>query len=193
MKISNREKLFPIVAQDADTGAVLMVAHGNKKSLEQTRKTGWMHYWSRSRNNLWRKGETSGNTHRVVSLKWDCDHDTLLAKVRPTGPSCHTGTYTCFGEPGRRAIFPQELWRVFQDREKKKLKSSYVVRLLRDPGLARKKVGEEAVEFILATQGKSREHIIREGADLMFHALLLLYATRVPFEQIQAELGRRRG
>ena len=186
------EALFPIIVQDADTRAVLMLAYGNKTSLERTRKTGWMHYWSRSRNGLWRKGESSGNAQRVISLKWDCDHDTLLAKVRPTGPSCHTGTYTCFGEQKQPPVFPDELWKIFQDREKRRPKNSYVARLLANQELARKKVGEEAVEFILASQGRSRRHIISEAADLFFHTLVLLYACQVPFEEVQAELRRRR-
>ncbi len=195
MKMSKQsERLFPIVVQDAETGTVLMLAYGNKESLEQTRKTGWMHYWSRSRNMLWRKGESSSNTQQVVQLKWDCDHDTLLARVQPMGPACHTGSYTCFGEPTEEesSVFPNELWRIFQDREKRKPKGSYVSKLLKDPELARKKVGEEAIELILASQGKDRDHMIAEGADLVFHTLLLLYASRVSFEEIQAELRHRK-
>ncbi len=190
--MSGRLELFPIVAQDADTGDVLMVAYGNRESLARTRKTGWMHYWSRSRRRLWRKGGGSGNRQRVVSLKWDCDHDTLLAKVRPLGPSCHTGKYTCFGQPRTSPVFPDELWRVFRQRTREMPRGSYVARLLKNPDLARKKVGEEAVELVLASEGTNRGQLVREAADLMFHTLLLLYEKGVSFNDVQRELGRRR-
>ncbi len=186
------QNLFPVVTQDAATGDVLMIAWGNEESLRASEETGWMHYWSRSRDRLWKKGETSGNVQEVVSLTWDCDRDALLAKVRPRGPACHTGARTCFGEPqgGRDVI--DELWRVFQDRERNPPADSHVAKLLADPELTRKKVGEEAVELVMASQGEDREAIVHEGADLLFHTLVLLYEKGVPFVEILEELRRRR-
>lgn len=183
---------FPVVAQDADTGDVLMVAWGNAESIRRTEETGLMHYWSRSRNALWRKGETSGNLQEVVSLAWDCDRDALLAKVRPTGPACHTGSRTCFGDPPARADILAELWQVFRDRERNPPPGSYVARLLADADAARKKVGEEAVELVMASQGDDRGHVVHEAADLLFHTLVLLYQKGVPLADVLEELRRRR-
>jgi len=190
--MAEREGLFPIVAQDADTKDVLTVAWGNEESLRATEETGLMHYWSRSRDALWRKGETSGNEQTVVSLTWDCDRDALLAKVRPKGPACHTGRRTCFGDPDPNEDILAELWRVFRDREASPPEGSYVAKLLSDPDRARKKVGEEAVELVLASQGEAHARIVHEAADLLFHMLLLLYQNRVPLEDVLAELRRRR-
>ena len=187
-----KEGLFPIIAQDADTGEVLLLAWGNEGSLHATEQTGWMHYWSRSRGKLWRKGEESGNGQRVVSLTWDCDRDALLAKVRPQGPACHTGAYTCFGEPLHGASLPEELWAVFRQRQVDAPPGSYVAKLLADPGLLRKKLGEEAIELILASQEEGHSRVVHEAADLLFHVLLLLYQEGVPFQDVADELKRRR-
>ncbi len=185
-------ELFPVVAQDADTGDVLMVAWGNAESLRLSEETGWMHYWSRSRDRLWRKGEESGSGQRIVCLIWDCDRDAILAKVRPQGPACHTGSFTCFGEPKGVGSMPEELWAVFRDRQAKAPPDSYVAKLLADPTLLRKKVGEEAVELIVASQEEGHDRIVHEGADLLFHVLLLLYVNGVPYGDVLDELKRRR-
>jgi len=190
--MSARKGLFPVVAQDADTGDVLMVAWGNAKSLERTRRTGWMHYWSRSRKGLWLKGEESGNRQRVVSLTWDCDRDALLARVRPLGPACHTGRATCFGHPPPPKDVITELWRVFRDRDRYPPQTSYVAKLFARPDEARKKVGEEAIEFILASQVSDRKAFVHEAADLLFHMLVLLYLKDVSFPDVLEELLRRR-
>lgn len=186
------EELFTVVAQDADTGDVLMVAHGNAESLRRTQDTGLMHYWSRSRGRLWRKGEDSGNVQRVVSLAWDCDHDALLAQVEPLGPSCHTGATTCFGEPQRRRRIIEELWQVIRERDRARPHGSYVAELLADPALAREKIAEEAAELVMASRGEDRAAIVHEATDLLFHTLVLLYQKGVPFSEVLEELRRRR-
>jgi phosphoribosyl-ATP pyrophosphohydrolase/phosphoribosyl-AMP cyclohydrolase len=184
--------LFTVVAQDADTGDVLMVAYGNAESFRRTQETGLMHYWSRSRERLWRKGEESGNIQEVVSLTWDCDRDTLLARVRPRGPACHTGSRTCFGEPPGPRRIVAELWRLFQERERSPPQGSYVAKLLADPAESRRKVEEEALEFIEATERGRREDVIHEAADLTFHALVLLFAAGVSADEVLKELEARR-
>lgn len=184
--------LFPIVAQDEDTKDVLMLAYGNEETLALSKETGWMHYWSRSRKKVWRKGESSGNGQKLVSIKWDCDHDAVLATVQTQGPACHTGTLTCFGEPERDHLVPGELWRVFRDRERKSPADSYVAKLLGDPVMLRKKIVEEGVEFILASQEDGNEEIVHEAADLLFHIFVLLYQSGVTFPDVLRELRRRR-
>jgi len=190
--MADPKELFPVVAQDADTKDVLMVAWGNPESIRRSEETGWMHYWSRSRDRLWLKGEESGNRQRVVSLVWDCDHDALLAGVRPLGPACHTGTRTCFGDPPTGEDILGELWRVFDERRRSPPPGSHVADLLARPDEARRKVGEEAVELVLASQGEDRAHVVHEGADLLFHTLVLLYLKGVPFDEVLDELRRRR-
>lgn len=185
-------ELFPVVAQDADTKDVLMVAWGNPESVRKSEETGWMHYWSRSRDRLWLKGEESGNRQRVVSLAWDCDQDALLARVRPLGPACHTGTRTCFGDPPAGEDILAELWRLFDERRQSPPPGSHVASLLARPDEARKKVGEEAVEFVLASREEDRAHVVHEAADLLFHTLVLLYLKGVPFGEVLDELRRRR-
>ncbi|MDH5589136.1 MAG: bifunctional phosphoribosyl-AMP cyclohydrolase/phosphoribosyl-ATP diphosphatase HisIE, partial [Gemmatimonadota bacterium] len=183
--------LVPMVAQDADTGAVLMVAYANHQALAATLDTGVAHFWSRSRQAPWRKGETSGNTLHVVSLHADCDGDTVLARVRPTGPACHTGEPTCFGEgaapaaisasisgpgdPGNAshtqahtdalAVLDATLAR----RQKERPEGSYTVRLLDDENLRLKKLGEETAELVTALAKGDAERIPEEAADLMYH------------------------
>ncbi|MGQ0797827.1 MAG: bifunctional phosphoribosyl-AMP cyclohydrolase/phosphoribosyl-ATP diphosphatase HisIE [Methanobacteriota archaeon] len=186
------EERFTVVAQDADTGDVLTVAHGNEESLRLTRETGLLHLWSRSRGRLWKKGEESGNVQDVVSLTWDCDRDALLAKVRPHGPACHTGTTTCFGEPTRPANVITELEAVIRERETGAPPGSYVARLLGDPPEIRKKVGEEAIELIHASERGRREDVVHEAADLLFHVLVLLYRAGVPYADVLKELEVRR-
>lgn len=186
------EGLFTVVAQDAETGEVLMVAHGNAESLRLTEATGRMHYWSRSRDRIWKKGEESGNEQRVVSLTWDCDRDAILAKVRPLGPACHTGSRTCFGESPREGDILTELWDVFRARDRERPEGSYVANLLADPALAQEKVGEEAVELVIAARGADRAAVVHEAADLLFHTLVLLYEKGVTFGDVLDELRRRR-
>ncbi len=186
--------LIPVVVQDVRTNNVLMVAWTDRTALARTRKTGEMHFWSRSRNRLWRKGETSGHVQKVVSLHWDCDRDTLLARVEPTGPACHKGTYSCFRDRAfsTPTLF-DELWEVFRSRRRNPEPGSYVNRILAAGDKAYQKVGEEAVEFILAAKGRDRRAVVMEAADLMFHATLALFRRGIRLEEVEAELRSRRG
>jgi phosphoribosyl-ATP pyrophosphohydrolase/phosphoribosyl-AMP cyclohydrolase len=202
--------LLPVVAQDAETGRVLMVAFANREALERTLETGQMHYWSRSRQELWHKGATSGNFQDLVSLHTDCDADTLLALVQPKGPSCHTGDETCFGDldtsdrgdAGDNPGTPQSpvaaertlpnLWRILEERAVNRPAGSYTARLLDDENLRLKKLGEETAELILALSRDDRERIAQEGADLVYHLLVGLLASGVSLDEVLAELEHRK-
>lgn len=183
--------LVPVVVQHATSGKVLMLAYGNAESLRRSEETGWMHFWSRSRGRLWMKGEESGNRLKLVGLAWDCDHDSVLARVRPVGPACHLGRTSCFGNEDDDLV--GELYRMFADRDARRPAGSYVARLLRDPTELRKKVGEEAIELILTSGDVSRDRVRAEAADLLFHLLVFLYQNRVAFPEVLDELARRRG
>jgi len=167
--------LVPCVAQDADSGDVLMLAWMDDEALQATQATGLAHFHSRSRDRLWQKGATSGNTMAVQSLAFDCDHDTILITVRPAGPACHTGQETCFG--GRRfdprpAVLT-ELAELFERRRRRAGAGSYVAGMLSgDREAPQRKVGEEAVEVLLAAPGSPE--LVAEVADLWFHSMLLL-------------------
>lgn len=182
------DELIPVVVQDVKTNNVLMVAYTNRKALQKTKKTGLMHYWSRSRNKLWKKGETSGHLQRVVSLHYDCDRDAILARVEQTGPACHKNQYSCFSPKSFRAGALVDLERMFEERKRRPKRGSYTVKLLRDPELLRKKVLEEAAELVLA---RKSDHIVYEAGDLVYHALLLLFSKGIRFSDVEAELRRR--
>ncbi len=183
-------ELLPVVVQDAIDGAVLMVAYMNREALEATRSTGYMHYWSRSRNVLWRKGETSGNVQRAVEIRTDCDRDTLLATVVPEGPACHTGTRTCFGESGPGIL--GELEEVLRDRRARPREGSYSSSLLRDEALRLKKVVEEAGEVVVAAHAQGDEALVAEAADLLFHLMVVLEARSISLRRVLEEMRRRR-
>lgn len=185
-------RLIPVIAQDVRTNNVLMMAWADDRALAKAKKTGWMHYWSRSRNKLWRKGEESGHVQRVVSLHYDCDRDTILARVRQTGPACHKGTFSCFA----KAPFPAEdiletLWRVFKDRKRRPKKGSYTNEMLKNRDQLLKKLGEEAAELIVALKGKKKKRAVEEAADVLYHYLLILFAFGLTREEVKAELERR--
>ncbi len=177
-----RPQLMPAIVQDVDSGRVLMLAWMDAEALRLTRETGEAWFWSRSRERLWRKGETSGNTLAVTELRDDCDGDALLLRVRPAGPTCHTGASSCFAP---------WLWRRIKEREQARPVGSYVVSLLDDPGLAARKVGEEGLEAALAGAGESDERLVEEVADLFFHSYVLLAARGLDPELVEAELARR--
>jgi phosphoribosyl-AMP cyclohydrolase / phosphoribosyl-ATP pyrophosphohydrolase len=186
--------LVPVVAQQASTGDVLMVAWATRDALERTLATGDMHYWSRSRGELWRKGASSGNVQALVSLHADCDGDTVLARVQSAGPACHTGETTCFGAlddaPGSRVL--DELWAVLEDRDRERPDGSWTTRLLDDENLRLKKLGEETVELVTAlVRGEPRA--AEEAADLVYHLMVALKgAGRDWSEVLDALAGRRR-
>lgn len=186
--------LIPVVAQDARTGDVLMVAYADRTALAATRRTGQMHFWSRSRSELWRKGATSGNTMRRVRLRWDCDRDAILAEVEPAGPACHRGTDTCFGARYRKGPGPLRfLFEMAEDRRRHPVPGSYTVKLLRDPRLARRKIGEEALELVLALESRSRKPIVSEAADVLYHLVTALVGAGITREDLSRELEKRIG
>jgi phosphoribosyl-AMP cyclohydrolase / phosphoribosyl-ATP pyrophosphohydrolase len=173
--------LLPCIAQDCESGEVLMFAYMNEQALERTRSTGQLHLWSRSRKELWRKGESSGNTMTVCSLRLDCDGDCLLALVAPAGPACHTGQRTCFhNQIGERAIEAAEmlpaLERTLQSRATERPEGSYTVQLLDDPPLIGEKVMEEAEEVARAAREESDLRVDEEAADVLYHLLVLLHS-----------------
>ena len=187
--------LIPVVAQDASTGRVLMVAWANREALEATLETGTVHFWSRSRSELWMKGETSGNTLTLTGLHADCDGDTLLALVRPAGPACHTGDTTCFGAgtgPAAEDTLPA-VWATLVNRAAARPEGSYTVRLLDDPNLRVKKLGEETAELIQALVQNDAPRATEETADLVYHALAALLAAGATLDDLLGELERRRG
>ncbi|MDP2959342.1 MAG: bifunctional phosphoribosyl-AMP cyclohydrolase/phosphoribosyl-ATP diphosphatase HisIE [Longimicrobiales bacterium] len=181
--------LVPVVAQDATDGRVLMVAFATREALLKSLDTGEMHFWSRSRGALWRKGETSGNTLRVVSLHADCDGDAVLARVKPAGPACHTGEDTCFGEgsgPGLSALDA-----TLASRQRERPEGSYTVRLLDDENLRLKKLGEETAELVTALARGDAERTREEAADLLYHVLAALRGGGVPLADVLETLEAR--
>jgi phosphoribosyl-AMP cyclohydrolase / phosphoribosyl-ATP pyrophosphohydrolase len=183
----DRDGLVACICQDAATGDVLMLAFANREAIERTQATGRAHFWSRSRGELWEKGATSGNTLELVDLRADCDGDALLYRVLPSGPACHTGDETCWGE---RTSFPGALTRTIVERRDADPAGSYVARLLNGPREhAARKVGEEATEVLLAAPGSDEQ--VSEVADLVFHALVLLARDGRDPHDAFAELARR--
>jgi phosphoribosyl-ATP pyrophosphohydrolase/phosphoribosyl-AMP cyclohydrolase len=195
--------LIPVVVQDVGTGAVLMMAWANREALDRTLSTGEVWFWSRSRQSLWRKGETSGNTLTLVSITADCDADTLLVRALPAGPACHRGTRTCF-DPDPARLELGWLAEVLRSRAGADPETSYTARLLAK-GIERiaQKVGEEGVETALAAVSlqlrgedggqERRSALVGEAADLLYHLLVLLQATGVEPDEIAGELLRRHG
>jgi phosphoribosyl-ATP pyrophosphohydrolase/phosphoribosyl-AMP cyclohydrolase len=195
--------LLPVIAQDGDTGDVLMLAWANRESLTETLQSGEMTYWSRSREELWRKGATSGNVQRLVTLHADCDGDAVLARVRPAGPACHTQEATCFGEGASSRPILDALWETLIGRARERPEGSYTARLLDDENLRTKKLGEETAELIVALMrigggdgaeagDLERGRAAEEAADLIYHVLVALLAAGVTLEDVMAELERRR-
>ena len=187
--------LVTTVVQDRASGDVLMVAWANAEALEQKARTGLAHFWSRRRGALWRKGETSGHSLKVREVRRDCDGDTLLMVVDPEGPTCHTGTRTCFGEESPTAAgVIGDLARVIALRADGAPEGSYTARLLAK-GLDHtlKKVGEEATEVVLAAKGESDERLAEECADLLYHLLVVLHQRGLPPSAVFEVLRARRG
>ena len=189
--------LVTVVAQDAQSGAVLMVAHADREALELAIATGEMHYRSRSRG-LWRKGATSGNVQRVVALAADCDGDAVLARVIPAGPACQTGQRSCFGDLALAVETLAVLERTIVARldagvPRDEGRPSYTRRLLADRNLRLKKLGEEAAELVLALADGDRARAAEEGADLVYHALVALRAAGVGLDEVRAVLAARAG
>jgi phosphoribosyl-ATP pyrophosphohydrolase/phosphoribosyl-AMP cyclohydrolase len=188
--------LVPCVIQDWHSGEVLMLAYMNEQALEHTRATGELHLWSRSREELWHKGATSGNTQTVKALRIDCDGDTLLALVEPAGPACHTGERTCFhrGEldPGAPYETLPSLERTLRERASERPAGSYTVTLLDDPPLIGAKVMEEAEEVARAAREESDERVSEEAADVLYHLLVLLHSRGRALADAERVLDERR-
>lgn len=190
--------LVTVVAQDVDSGAVLMVAHADREALERTLATGEMHYRSRSRG-LWHKGATSGNVQQVVALLPDCDGDAILARVRSPGPACHTGSRSCFGVPALAADALSALDATIAARvseaptQSAGEKPSYTRRLLGDRNLRLKKIGEESAELVTACADDDRARAIEETADVIYHALVALQAVGGTLKDVRAALAARVG
>jgi phosphoribosyl-ATP pyrophosphohydrolase/phosphoribosyl-AMP cyclohydrolase len=196
--------LVPVVAQERRSGDVLMLAYADRDALARTLSTGEAHYYSRSRRGPWRKGETSGHVQRVVEVRLDCDGDAVLYRVDQTGPACHTGERTCFSSvlvEGEPAAVPgtdpgghplSRLATTIERRSRERPDGSYTVKLL-DRGIAKiaQKVGEEAVETVVAATAEDETRLAAETADLLYHLLVLLQARGVPLQQVWAELERR--
>ncbi|MCW2966515.1 MAG: bifunctional phosphoribosyl-AMP cyclohydrolase/phosphoribosyl-ATP diphosphatase HisIE [Solirubrobacteraceae bacterium] len=179
MEIAFDERgLVPVVVQDWGTGEVLTLAYANAEALERTRATGELHLWSRSRQELWHKGATSGNVQRVRALRLDCDGDALLALVEPAGPACHTGARTCFHNGELEPPAPHEalpgLERTLAQRASERPEGSYTVTLLDDPPLIGEKVMEEAEEVARAAREESDDRVDNEAADVLYHLTVLL-------------------
>lgn len=193
--------LVPCVVQDASTGEVLTVAYVNELALERTAETGEMHFWSRSRDELWRKGETSGNVQRVRELRYDCDADAVLALVDPAGAACHTGERTCFYRAlpdGQRpaAVTHEalpELERTLSARRAERPEGSYTATLLADPELIGAKLREEADEVARAVAGESDERVAEEAADVLYHLEVAMLSRDVALARaLDVLLERRR-
>ena len=188
--------LVPCIVQDWHTGEVLTLAWMNAGSLALTRRTGEIHFYSRSRQELWHKGATSGNTMAVRAIRYDCDGDALLALVEPAGPACHTGERTCFHRGDVEPQAPGEvlgaLERTIDDRARTRPEGSYTVTLLDDPALAGAKVQEEAEEVVRAVREESDERVAEEGADVLYHLAVLMRGRNLSLADAERVLDGRR-
>ncbi len=186
--------LVPAIVQDAQTKTVLMLGYMNEEAYNKTIETGKVTFWSRSRNTLWTKGETSGNFLHLVDIKVDCDNDTLLVKANPDGPTCHKGTDTCWGEKNEKnpLLFLTELQDFIEKRHEEMPEGSYTTSLFKD-GLNRmaQKVGEEALELVIEACNGTNERLIYEGSDMLYHLIVLLTSKGLRIEEMASELAER--
>lgn len=185
--------LIPVIVQDAKTAKVLMLGYLNREALEKTEKEKKVTFYSRSKQRLWTKGETSGNFLEVVSITEDCDNDAILIKANPLGPVCHTGSDTCFNETNTsNTFFLEQLEKIIQDRKLNPSEKSYTSTLLTS-GINKiaQKVGEEAVELVIEAKDSNKELFIGEAADLLYHYLVLLVAKDVAISDVVKKLEER--
>ena len=187
--------LVPAIIQNADTEQVLMLGYMNAEALAATKESGLVTFYSRSRNCLWRKGETSGNTLALVDIAVDCDHDTLLVRARPAGPTCHEGTISCFGSEGPQGLgWLAQLSDLIEARKTSDPETSYTAKLLQGPlTKCAQKVGEEGVETVIAALGETDEHLKSEASDLLYHLMVLLAAKNMSLQDAIATLKARSG
>lgn len=210
------EGLLPAILQDSESNQVLMMGWMNRESLELTLETRQVWFWSRSRQELWHKGATSGHTQQVVSIAYDCDGDTLLLQVKPKGPACHTGAVSCFfqevplaqegiGKVLEKSLLNSEMQKLdfsvlegllstIQDRYENRPEGAYTTYLF-DKGIDKivKKIGEEATEVVVAAKNRDAKELVSEAGDLIYHLLVLLQNEAVPFGQVLEELEQRHG
>ncbi len=190
--------LIPVVVQDHASGEVLMVAWSNEEAVDLMKKTGYTHFWSRSRQKLWKKGEESGNVQKIVSIQSDCDGDTLLVRViQENGIACHTGNPTCFfntiyGDPSNTSMILAELQRIIHDRMVNPEEGSYTCKLFNDETKMCKKIVEEATEFVLAIKDKNKDETAWELADLIYHAMVAMEKEGVDLADVYEKLAERR-
>jgi phosphoribosyl-ATP pyrophosphohydrolase/phosphoribosyl-AMP cyclohydrolase len=184
--------LIPAVVQDAHTREVLTVAYMNKEALQFTIERGETWFWSRSRQQLWHKGETSGNSQKVTKVSLDCDNDAVLVEVEPLGPACHTGSYSCFGAEPELEGFLSQLYALIEERKEQRPEGSYTTYLF-NSGLDKilKKVGEEATETIVAAKNPDAARLTEETADLFYHLIVLLVERGIGLDDIRRELKER--
>jgi len=183
--------LLPVIVQDATTLKVLMLGYMNEEAFEKSAAKGRVTFWSRSRQALWTKGETSGNFLHIVEMFADCDNDTLLIKAQPDGPTCHRGTTSCFDTPEDEG-FIRTLAAVVKDRHAKMPEGSYTTKLfIKGPKIIGKKVGEEAVEAVIEAVDGNRDRFVYEASDLIYHLLVLLEQQGVSLSDLERELALR--
>jgi phosphoribosyl-ATP pyrophosphohydrolase/phosphoribosyl-AMP cyclohydrolase len=193
LDFSKMDGLVPAIIQDDKTQIVLMLGFMNEEAYNQTKETGKVTFWSRTKNRLWTKGETSGNFLNVVSMEADCDNDTLLIKVNPTGPVCHTGADTCWGEKNENPLaFLGELQKFIEKRYEEMPEGSYTTSLFQSGvGRMAQKVGEEAVESVIEAMACNNERLIYEASDMIYHLMVLLTSKGLKFEDLATELQKR--
>ena len=188
----NKDGLVPAIIQDSKTLKVLMLGYLNKESLSLTLSTNLVHFYSRTKQRIWKKGEESGNELRVVSLKEDCDLDTLLIKVKPVGPVCHKGEDTCFEEINKSDNFIDKIENIIEQRKKRPIDSSYVSKLFSEgTNKIAQKLGEEAVELVIEAKDDNDDLFLNESADLIFHYLILLQQKGYKFNDVVNVLKSR--
>jgi phosphoribosyl-ATP pyrophosphohydrolase/phosphoribosyl-AMP cyclohydrolase len=186
--------LVPAIIQDARTKNVLMLGYMNEEAYQRTMESKRVTFWSRSRQCLWTKGETSGNYLNLVDMKVDCDHDTLLVRAIPDGPTCHTGTDTCWGEDNKEnaVLFLSELQDFIEQRHEQMPEGSYTTKLFRDgTNKMAQKLGEEALETVIEATNGTNEHLVYEASDMLYHLIVLLTSKGLRIEDLATELHRR--
>lgn len=185
--------LVPAIITDNLNGSVLMLGYMNREALEKTIETEYVTFYSRSKQRLWKKGETSGNCLKLVDIKTDCDTDALLIKAEPAGPACHTGSYSCFGETGNTSFeFLNRLFSLVKQRKAELPENSYTTKLFKS-GADRiiQKVGEEAIETVIAAKNRDKNEIVSEVSDLMFHMFVMLAEQEIEFKDVVDNLEKR--
>lgn len=183
--------LIPAIVQHADTGQVLMLGYMNEEALEKTKESNKVTFYSRSKQKLWSKGESSGNYLNLKSISTDCDQDAILVEALPEGPTCHTGTFSCFGEK-KDFGFLNQLDQIIEDRKNSEEQDSYTKTLFnKGVGKISQKVGEEAIETIVASLNEPKDRVVNESADLIFHLMVLLRAQNLKLDDVIECLKKR--